>query len=360
MQTNIAPESTASLTATAVSPVRYKRAIWTLVILAPVIAEVLSGSTRISFIYVLIPEIMVWGVGALLSRELVRRWRAGGVSLLMLGLALSIAEEFIIQQTSIAPLPFPGADPNLDRLWGVNWLYLLFMLGFESVFVVLIPVQVTELIFPAFRHKPWLRKRGLIGCCVTFVAGAYIAWFGWTQQARPNKLHVGVYHPPAVLIASGLAAIALLIFAAWALRARGHGGLNQTRSAANPWLVGITAFVLGGAWFELITMVFVPRPQIPHWLPMVSGAVWALLACVLVRYWSAARGWDDMRRWALSFGATLASMSVGYISTAGYSTLDLTGKAILNVLATIGFLVLAWNLRRRRAVIPPDCLDFKP
>jgi hypothetical protein len=35
----------------------------TLLILAPVVAEVLSGATRLSFIFVLIPEIMVWGCG---------------------------------------------------------------------------------------------------------------------------------------------------------------------------------------------------------------------------------------------------------------------------------------------------------
>src|ERR1700749_5332801 len=89
-------------------PTRFRGAIWTLLILAPVISEVLSGSTRLSILFVLIPEVMVWGGGALLCRELVRRWRAGATSLLLLGLALSVAEEFIIQQTSIAPLPFPG------------------------------------------------------------------------------------------------------------------------------------------------------------------------------------------------------------------------------------------------------------
>src|SRR6185437_5401020 len=90
------------------APVRYRAAIWTLLVLAPVIAEVLSGATRLSILFVLIPEVMVWGGGALLARELVRRWRAGATSLLCLGLALSVAEEFIIQQTSIAPLPFLG------------------------------------------------------------------------------------------------------------------------------------------------------------------------------------------------------------------------------------------------------------
>ena len=215
------------------APTRYRGAIWTLLILAPVIGEVLSGSTRLSILFVLIPEVMVWGGGALLCRELVRRWRGGATSLLLLGLALSIAEEFIIQQTSIAPLPFPGANTAYGRYLGVNWVYLLFMLGFESVWVVLIPVQVTELIFPDRRDQPWLRTRGLIATCIAFLIGSRIAWYGWTQQARP-RLHAAPYHPPATLILIGLAAIAALIALAWLLRGYGHSGQIDSRQPANP------------------------------------------------------------------------------------------------------------------------------
>src|SRR5690348_10102402 len=78
--------------------------IVTLLLLAPLIAELLSGATRLSVIYVLIPEIMTWGCGALIIRELVRRWQGGWPSLLLLAPTMAIAEEIIIQQTSLAPL----------------------------------------------------------------------------------------------------------------------------------------------------------------------------------------------------------------------------------------------------------------
>ena len=57
--------------------------IWTLLLLSPFIAELLSGATRTSILFVYVPEVMVWGVGALLCRELVRRWHPGGMSRLM-------------------------------------------------------------------------------------------------------------------------------------------------------------------------------------------------------------------------------------------------------------------------------------
>src|SRR5882757_9760446 len=148
--------------ASSVSPLT-RRQRWapafTLIVLAPVVAEVLSGATHLSFIFVLIPEIMVWGCGALIARELVRRWHGGWTSMLLLGLGLSIAEEFIIQQTSLAPLPWVSA-PAYGRAWGVNWIFFLFMLGYESVWVVLVPVQLAELIFPKSRKQLWLKKGG--------------------------------------------------------------------------------------------------------------------------------------------------------------------------------------------------------
>lgn len=327
---------------------RNRGAIWTLLILAPVIAEVLSGATRLSVLFVLIPEVMVWGGGALLARELVRRWRAGAASLLCLGLALSMAEEFIIQQTSIAPLPFIGANISFGRYAGVNWLYLLFMLGFESVWVVLVPVQVTELLFPDRREQAWLRTRGIVATCIAFLIGSRIAWYGWTQQARP-KLHAAPYHPPAVLILIGLVTIGALIFAAWLLRGYGHSGQIASRQPTSPWLLGITAFIFAAAWFALITLIFVPHPGLASWIPMAAGWVWALLSFILIRYWSAARGWRDIHRWALSCGAILGCVAASDISSAGWSRVDLIGKFVFQFCALIGLLLLARKVLQRDA-----------
>src|ERR1700761_8566807 len=223
---------------------RFAAAIWTLLLLAPFIGELLSGSTRASILFVYLPEVMVWGVGALFCRELVRRWRAGGVSLLLLGLAVSIAEEFIIQQTSLAPLPFPGADPNYGRKWGVNLVYLLFTLGYESVWVVVVPVHVTELFFPRRARQPWMRMRGMIVASLVFLVGSRIAWYGWTQQARP-RLHAALYHAPLTMIILGFAAIAAFIALAYRFRGFGLPLPDDRRRTIPPWLGGLTAFLMG-------------------------------------------------------------------------------------------------------------------
>ncbi len=347
----------AEMSPQAAAPKRYRGAIWTLLVLAPVIAEVLSGATRLSILFVLIPEIMVWGGGALLARELVHRWRAGATSLLFLGLALSIAEEFVIQQTSIAPLPFPGANVDFARFWGINWIYLLFILGFESVWVVLIPVQVTELIFPERREQAWLRKRGLIATCVAFLIGSCIAWYGWTQQARP-KLNAAPYSPPTPLILIGLVSIAALIFAAWLLRGCGHSGQIPSRKPASPWLLGIKTFIFAAAWFALITLVFVPYPGLAAWIPLTAGPVWALISFILVRYWSAARAWRDIHRFALSFGTILGCMAASDISSAGWTRVDLIGKFVFQFSALVALLLLAQKVWRRDDANREICADI--
>jgi hypothetical protein len=349
-------ESSASTPATSrASKIHYKGPIWTLVLLAPLIAEVLSGSTRLSFLFAYIPETMVWGCGALLCRELVRRWRAGTTSLLLLGLALSVAEEFVIQQTSLAPLPFPGANAQFGRLFGVNWIYFLFMLGYESVWVTVVPVTITELIFSARRSQPWLRKGGLITTCIVFPVGCYIAWFAWTQRAVP-ALHFAKYHPPVIAVASGVAAILLLGLIAYALRSVGGEMAANSSSASRSssitsslitWATSIAAFVLGCAWFKLIAMVFTPV-QAPAWLPMVAGFAGGLCSYALFRALSSG-SWGDMQRWAASFGAVMACMGVEYLSTVGWKHADLVFKAIVNVLAMICLLWLGVAVSKRKA-----------
>src|SRR5262245_15962559 len=92
----------------------------TLLLLAPLVGEVLNGATRLSFIFAFVPQIMVWGCGALIIHEAARRWKAGWPTIAILGLALSVIVEVLVLQTSIAPLPWLqlASIPVYDRIWG--------------------------------------------------------------------------------------------------------------------------------------------------------------------------------------------------------------------------------------------------
>lgn len=346
--------SAASTTATqAPKSVRYRGPIRALLLLAPFLSEVLSGSTRLSILFVYIPEVMVWGVGALLCRELARRWRAGGTSLLLLGLALSVGEEFLIQQTSIAPLPFAGSNAEYGRIWGVNLVYLLFMLGFESVMVVVVPVEVTELMFPTRSRAPWLRTKGVIACCVFFLLGSRIAWYGWTQQARP-RLGAAPYHPPVALLAAGIGLILALAGLAYLLRgvgqASGDGQGGTDLKTAPAWLAGMVAFVAGAGWWAVITQLFIPKPIEPWWPVAVAGVAWAALAYALFKMWSSGPAWRPIERWAAAFGATLGFMVSPYLSVSSWAKADLVAVVIFGMGGIVMFLLLGRKISASQLV----------
>src|SRR5215469_1155102 len=96
----------------------------TLLILAPVIAEVLFGSTPLTRLVFLIPQIGAYGCGALIIRALVRYQGKSWTAILLLGVAYALAEECVILQTSLYPI-FANPQHIYGRVLGVNWIYLL-------------------------------------------------------------------------------------------------------------------------------------------------------------------------------------------------------------------------------------------
>src|SRR5438093_10510015 len=143
----------------------------TLAFLVPMFAEVLAGATRFSSIFVFPVELAVWGGGAVMARAIVRKLGLGWWSLLLLALALSVAEEFLIQQTSVAPMVIRLKGETWARAFGVNYIYLLWALVYESIWVVLLSTLVTEMIFRERRSEPWLNRTGAIVTGLLFCIG---------------------------------------------------------------------------------------------------------------------------------------------------------------------------------------------
>lgn len=205
---------TISSDSTTSSPWRRSAPVIVLLVLSPVIGEVLFGATRITTLFVLLPQIGTWGCAALIIRDVVRRRRRRWLAVLLLGIAVAIAEECLIQQTSLAPLVGAELEHPYGRALGVNWVYFLWAVGYESLWIVALPIQLTDLIFPARRDDLWLGTRGLMISAVVFVLASFVAWYSWTQLFLPQYFPELVYKVPrtAILIAS--AAIVVLTAAA--------------------------------------------------------------------------------------------------------------------------------------------------
>jgi hypothetical protein len=143
-----------------------------LVVLAPFTVDVLYGATTITTAIALLAEIASYGLAALLARAVARRGDGGFRVIVLLGVAFALAAEFFVVQTSLAPLGVLEPYPDYGRAAGVNWPYLVWALGYESLWGIAIPIQLTELTFPLHRTSAWLGARGCAVLTLLLVLGA--------------------------------------------------------------------------------------------------------------------------------------------------------------------------------------------
>ena len=222
------------------------------------------------------------------------------------------------------------------------------LLGFESVLVVLVPVQLTELIVPSRRNHPWLKQSGLLVSSIVFLIGSFIAWFLWIKIARAKVLHVPPYQPPFLAIFSGIVLIVILAIAACALRNVGNRyAVRASTTVPSPWIAGIVTLLFGFPWYALMALIFGPRRDLPLWIPVLAAAFWACLAYVVAHWFTSSPVWSDLHRWSAVSCATLVCMIAGFLGSSAWSLTDIVAKAILNVLAVAGFIWLALKISRR-------------
>jgi hypothetical protein len=328
-----------------------------LMVMAPLLAEVLPGATRLSSIAVFPIEVCVWGGGALLIRYAVRRLRLGWRNMLLLALALSIAEECLIQQTSLAPMVIRLKGREYARALGVNYLYLLWALVYESVFVVFAPICLTELIFRRRRDDPWLGPRSAIVVGTFFAIGCALAWFTWTQIARPKVFHVPPYRPPLTAVAAACAVIAALLFCALGSP---RTALSRASKPLRPPAAGLIAFAAGTwavLWYGLVLLAFGIAPDVPPGLAVAVGIVLALSIVLILPRWAAHPQWNDLTRFAAVSGAICGSMLVSFVGFIGSLPRDLYFKIGVDLLALALLAALGLSLRRQDQIAGSGCSD---
>jgi hypothetical protein len=323
------------------------RPVTFLLFLAPLVAEVLWGSTTITNIAVYLIQIGLYGGGAVLIREVVRRWGGGWPSILLLGAAYGAIEEGLLEPTWFTPAL---QTHPYGVVLGVFWTYAVWNIGYHAVFSIAIPILLTELAFPAWRDKPWLGRTGTSVVGAVYAVNAVGIGLLWWAYVQPVILHV----PARVHPVQQGAAIALVIALTAAAR---RAARTRTSAVGGPpppsagWLAGAAA--LGAtAWFGLLLLSASDNHL--HWLPFpvpitVAAAGVALAAWVL-RRWSAR---TDLQVLAVCAGALVVQMAAGFGVLGAAGPVNIIGKAVLNIIAAC---LLAWFavlLRRRNATPRP-------
>lgn len=333
------------------SPWKRSAPAFTLVLMAPLLAEVLPGATRFSSLVVLPIEVCVWGGGALMIRYAVRRWRLGWLNLVLLGVALALAEECLIQQTSLAPMVLQLKGEVYARVAGVNYVYLLWALVYETVFVVFLPVYLVELIFPNRREGLWVSKGGLVVAGSFFLLGSFLAWFSWTQIARVKVFHLPAYNPPMGAVLVAVVAIGGLMFSAL-----GPFRSPLTREAMPlkppaPLLVGVISALWAALWYGLVLLAFGIAPSFPPSVAVVAGLLMAAGILFMLPRWTVDPHWRHGHAFAVIFGAMLGSMMVSFIGFIGAARADLYFKIVVNILAVALMVALGFKVRTQSALI---------
>lgn len=327
---------------------RFARALpgLTLILLAPLVAELLPGATRMSSAFVFPIEMVIWGGGAAVARDLVRRLGLSWVNLLLLALALSLAEECLIQQTSFAPLVVKLKGVEYARAAGVNYVYLAWALLYESLFVVLIPVALAELVFPARKAEPWLNRWAYGVLAVLAVPACCAAWYGWNIVARAQAFHLPPYYLPLQLGLAGAATIAVLLVVALGPWRRALAPQTRPSAPPHPAIVFALSALAACLIFAVEIFAFGEWPAFPPAGALALALATGLAMLLVVPRWTASPVWRTGHEIALLYGATIANCLVLFASFIGASAIDLYGKIAIDLLALVW---LVWLARKRLA-----------
>jgi hypothetical protein len=261
-----------------------------LLFLAPILGELISGHrTFLSFINPLnfLLLCLPYGLGALICRELVVRWKKGKMSLILLGIAYGIYEEWIVIRSIINPNWSELGTIGKYNFWeGINWTYGFMLIHFHVVISIVSSILLTEMIFPKEKNEKWLSNKLLILCGILFALWIPLGFF----------LSPGIPSIPLYIL--GILTMLIFVFAAYKIPK------NIFKRIKNPIKKPRYFFILG---FLNTTIIFVGTffegPKPPLFALFTILLLVDVLSFILILRWSQnGYGWTDKHKIALISG----------------------------------------------------------
>lgn len=311
----------------------------TLLVMAPCVAELLPGATRVSSIIVFPIEMLIWGSGAVFARFFVRKYRLGWFNLVLLALALAMAEELLIQQTSFASLVVQIQHQEYGRWMGFNYVYFVWAMLYEAILVVCVPIALCEMIYPTRKDNGWLNIWGIIPLLALFVPACFAAWYGWNQIARVKVFHLPAYVLPHNLMIIGICAVAAVLVLTLG-PARGLiAGAARPKTPPHPVVVAALGLMVAATIYCLELLAFGIVPQIPTAVPVVSGVILGSSLLWLVPSWMASPKWTPWHAIAMTFSMAWGTWGIMFIGFGG--GVDLYGKIVLDIVGALVMIAIA-------------------
>lgn len=295
---------------TVIKPTRRRgKAAWLLILLAPLSAELAFSAVGMPIIWLAFPFLIpMYGLGVLVIRELVVRVGGGWPSLILMGLVYELAEDGLGLQALTSPVLYNAAEWG-PRVLGFNLTYWESQIGYHLAFSVVIPVMITNLVFPELRTEPYLHRRGLIISGVAAVAGIGMLKLVFTSTTDPGYLAPLPYLVGLVIVMIAISYVALRILpkhlSAGPLPLSGQGGPPPV---PRPVIAGL---ITAAATLIFLGLLMPPGnpPQGPAigegnvvFVPMAMAAAVAITTAMLIIRWHQA-GMSDLHRIWLAGGA---------------------------------------------------------
>jgi hypothetical protein len=322
---------------------RNRRAAWTLVVLTPLIAELALGSTPVRMAWLVLFWMPIYGAGVLLIRELVTRVGRGWPSILLLALAYELVEDGIGLQALTSPHLYHAASWGA-RVLGLNLPYWEANAIYHAVFTVIIPIALTQLLFPGHRARPYLGVTGTTVAAVVAVLGVAVL-----RATVPPSQDPGYQAPVPFVLGILVAVIALGIIALALLppRSASVGSTGPRRRATL--FAGSAAATL--VFFGLSFPMFgAHQPAFSRGMTvLIPMAVTAAVAVTCYRYLTRASAgpvWTARHSLAV-IGGALVAHSIGGLVAIAHTTVDRLGLAGIIVLTVLAIARLDRRLRGR-------------
>jgi hypothetical protein len=297
--------------------------------LSPFVAEFLLGDFSIKDLVLILPLSPLYGGGALLIREVVRRTGRGWPTIVLLAMAFGVFEEGLLTQSLFNKAYGPGnlLDPGYVPALGIAIPWTIFVISIHTIWSISTPIALVEESTRTRRTTPWLRIPGLAVAIGLFIAGA-----GSTFAFSYGDGHFLAH--PAQLIVAALVVVALVV-AAFLLPRRSAAVAG---SAPSPWLVFGTAMVAGILVFGTALM--------PTWVGVAVALVVIVALVLLILRWSAQEGWGSWHRFALPVAAMLTYAWHSFFQEPVQNS-EPTLNLVTHIVFTLVALVIIWYAHRR-------------
>jgi hypothetical protein len=292
-------------------------------------------------LFVFVP---VYGAPAVLIREAVRRTGRGWPSIFLLAAAFGVIQAGLLDQSLFNP-HYRGIG-YWDHLWQPTglpggWTSAAMITGFVGghlVGSISAPIAVTEALFPARAHEPWLPRYALVIVAALWGLGAAVV--------LSDSLDHGSFRPSAAQIAAALAVVGALVVVALGVPATRRERVPET-TPAWPAVLLVSAVALGVR--PLLDSLEVGHRSAGGWLATLTGLAVLIAFAVLLTRWSARTDWDGRHRLAVAAGALSAigvvAFSVHPIGQVAPAAKYATNSTLLLLL--IAILVTAGRRQRR-------------